>query len=101
MYLVISFSTDSVKIVSYIFCFALLTLKAQVTTASDDSIVVVFFFNFSEKLRLLISCELSATDSSHEISSQKNRKKINLKMTSATILYGAFSVNWPVSIQHS
>ena len=44
----------------------ILTLKAPITTAADD-IFEIFFFNFSKKTSLDISCESSAK--------QKNLKK--------------------------
>ena len=42
-----------------------LTLKAPITTAADDSLKFFFFFNFSKKTSLDISCELSAWQTIH------------------------------------
>ena len=56
-----------------------LTLKAQITTAADDSLEY-FFQHFSEKIRLVISCESSARQRIHMkhqdlFSSKDNSKK--------------------------
>ena len=71
-----------------------LTLKAPITTAADD-IHKYFFFVFSEKIRLDISCESSALQRIHMkyqalFSSKEESKKI--KVSSAAILLGALRV---------
>ena len=43
-----------------------LTLKVLVTTTADDTLKNVYFYYFLEKIRLDISCELSA-DHSHDM----------------------------------
>ena len=42
-----------------------LTLKVPITTAADDILNFFFFFNFSKKTSLDISCELSAWQTIH------------------------------------
>ena len=63
-----------------------LTLKAPITTAADDNFFIYFFY-FSEKTSLDISCESSAWQMIHmkcqDLFSLKNKKKI-FRMLSAT-----------------
>ena len=57
----------------------ILTLKAPITTAADNIFFIYFFFYFSEKTSLDISCELSAWQTIHmkcqDLFSLKNKKK--------------------------
>ena len=43
----------------------ILTFKAPITTAADDILKFFFFFNFSKKTSLDISCESSAWQKIH------------------------------------
>ena len=70
----------------------MVTLKAPVTTAADDK-VFIYFFYFSEKTSLDISCELSAWQMIHmkcqDLVSLKNKKKKKLECRLQQILFGA------------
>ena len=69
--------------ISYLHC--LLTLKAQITTGADD-IHKYFFHCFSEKIRLDVSSEYSA---SQVLFSSKDKSKKN-KISSAAIFVWRF-----------
>ena len=77
---------------TYTFMQVSLTLKAPITTAADDS---CFFFYFSEKTSLNISCESSAWQMIHmkcqDLFSPKNNKK-NFECCLLQILLGALRV---------
>ena len=68
-----------------------LTLKAQVTTAADDNVLLCFYF--SEKTSLDISCESSAWQTIHmkyqDLLSLKNNNNKN-RMSPVTIFAWRF-----------
>ena len=66
-----------------------LTLKAPITTAADD--IHIFFHCFSEKIRLDVSCESSASQKNQAFSSSKDRSK-KLKCRLLHFLFGILSV---------
>ena len=71
-----------------------LTLKVQITTVAD--IFIYFFFYFSEKTSIDISCESSAWQMIHmkcqDLFSLKNNKK-KIEYLLLQILLGTFRVN--------
>ena len=74
----------------------LLTLKAPITTAADDSLEYLFIVFFSVKIRLDISCESSAGQqrihTKHQalfFSKDKSRK---IKVSSAAMLLGSLKM---------
>ena len=75
-------------------------IKAAVTTVADD-ILFFYYYYFSEKIRLSISCKLSARQMIHmncqALFCQKMFKKEQyLRVPSTTILYGTltFIIDW-------
>ena len=70
-----------------------LTLKAPITTAADN----FFYFYFSEKTSIDISCESSAWQTIHmkcqDLFSLKNKKKKFFECRLLQILLGALRVN--------
>ena len=73
-----------------------LTLKAPITTAADDNFVL-FFFYFSEKTSLDISCESSAWQMIHmkcqDLFSLKKKKKKKIECRLLQILHGTLRFN--------
>ena len=72
-YLGLLYSTYKIKYI--------LTLKVPITTAADDIFLFIYFFYFSEKRSLDISCE-SILMKCQDLFSLKNKK--NFRMSSVT-----------------